>query len=153
MLNFLMAWWPWCCCPTTTTTTQPPGCGECRDEGVLEFTLTVSGVTNNFCAHCNNYNGTFTLTHDGGANCSWRSDFSPAICPNGTVNSVRQWVLTFTDALGWILDADSDGAEPTARYLLDVERLDCFGDNTFNLDSNTVSCSNWPATLTVSPAP
>ncbi len=155
------------CCPSPSpspsVSTIVDACLPC-EVAPLKWSVTISGVTNDECLFCDNYNGTFILEWNA-FNCRWQSG---AICycwnrtgtggdnvDDSCVPTVA--VITLVDFFGdFILDIAVDDlttAGGVAKWVHPVASFDCLGPNTLEFSSvSTSGCSGWPSTLTITPA-
>lgn len=125
-------------------------CSECS--GLPEiWEITVVGVTNNIggfpCALCGGYNGTFDLIYNGGVTCSWETA-DPAICFD-PANPLYFFGVGLTH---WALSTSFESST-VLRWELAKGSFDCDGANILSLaGTGSTKCSNWPATVTITPA-
>lgn len=153
------------CVEADTTTGTDTECAWCPS-APSAFELTVSGITNGIfgCTNCPSLNGTKVLTYNpdlsqslGCIRCGWTSP-SDLFCA-GTTNV--QYVLNILGSGSATLRiVPGPGCNPlqdgdSARYVLagGAGTFDCFGTNVFNRvgSATATSCTNYPATITVTP--
>jgi hypothetical protein len=115
----------------------------------LQWSMNVSGITDNTCNICTLYNGAYTLTNVPGL-CRWESP-SQSICNGvGTPGTGARWVL-FRFGLNWQLRAVGIGGAVLANWQLSQASFACMGVNVMPSLSTTTNCSNWPANITLNP--
>lgn len=66
------------CCNEPAAPTFP--CSSCSSDATQVYRIAITGIANNNCAVCGNYNGTFDVTNIG--SCAWRADLPNPACPN-----------------------------------------------------------------------
>lgn len=141
-----------------------PGCVCCMEfvtcancSGGADFSrcweLVVAGVADNTCTNCTNVNGTFTLDTVV-PQCNATSLSSPSIeyyhtglasCFSATSN----WVLGVGSTNTTLVIGPSSFR--LAIYQIATSSFDCEAENTISKSSNSVACTSWPSTLTVTP--
>jgi hypothetical protein len=107
------------------------------------YTLTIAGVANGTSSICAGWNGTWTLSLVVGG-CSWRGVFN--------ANNQRPVLFYGSGGGGSFTLSFTDGFS-VATYGLALASWSCLGPNTLTFQSADGGCTNWPATLTVTPAP
>lgn len=138
-----------------------PGCSCCEEElccGCVavpdEWTFSLAGVNGSYTCEsfgtddCDEFNGTYTLVYFGGASCIWSG-------VNG--NTMASCSLTPTALLGctathWIMGIRASGDASIAFYELARASWNCLDENVMTLQSTPSQCSDWPATITVTPS-
>lgn len=128
-----------CCCGGSICGGTCPCCGctvlPCR------WMLTLAGIGNGTCADCVHLNNTFTLTKE--ATCNWTSP------TGGTLCGFPAHINLSCRGSYWALTVDANGT--LAEYRLPVSEWNCTGPNTLVREFGHDVCSNWPATVTVTP--
>lgn len=119
-------------------------CTAC-DAAPDTFRVTFSGVTNDSCTTCADYNTSFDMDHNSG--CLWSSpEADPGnIC---TVAEVGKYLEYVSVGNYWALTVELAG-EVIVEYRLAAEDFNCLGSNVFALYANSAHCATWPATVTV----
>lgn len=147
-----------------------PDCLGCPEGMVKCWELTVAGITDNLCTLCDNANGTFILEYVGF--CSfWSPTFSAQFISSGdcfTSTSYR-WDLTyFSGGLGgtrwlirlvggsvlatWTSAVTFDGTPPPGWNCKGSNTLDFVSTAAPGISAPNPACTNYPATLTITPA-
>ncbi len=157
----------------TTPTTLPGGSSiddpTCEDDpleccgeacGICEQTprywkFTIAGVTDGTCTDCNEVmNGSFTVGWNGG--CAF---LATAFAGAGCFGGGEQWRFAynpvgtgggFTDDT-WSLST-TDGATVIILYELAGASFNCLSANALAKISSSGECTNWPATVTLTPS-
>lgn len=150
-----------------------PGCTCCGETGTADcsaftgsdlaevYRFTISGMTDNGCADCPNWDGTWDLEFTGqvGAafnrSCIWATtDDCNSECGHGTL---PRWTLFFSEASStWFLVAQgaaTDGSSfggDLASYSPPPFGFNPLGSSTFNLGGGSYDCSGLPSSVTVS---
>ena len=145
---------------SSSSSSSPGPCAACATTP-SQWSLTLSGITNNACSDCASFNATWVLDHapgTGGAfgdvNCRWA--VSTGICetPDGTLLGAIKLFRDTGTSLWWLTFGFS-GIGNNAVYVLSTGSFDCFTSNVMNRQSSEtlLKCSGWPATVTVTPIP
>lgn len=150
-----------CCCDVAC-------CGCSVNSPRRHWRFTASGITNNVCSSCSEFNGTFDLKwYNEGPPCLWLAWKSgPPTCadqafpPDDLCENNYYWRLQYDNAGslgdGFYLIPNTSFPFPSAPvYFLAVSSWNCGGSNVMTRDGPTgsgTSCATWPATLTLSPS-
>ncbi len=129
------------CCPPEPSCPLEIDCCGC-EVNPLQWAFRVAGVVNGTCGGCTGFNTDWTLTYSD--TCRWTSG-DAGICTPGD-----SWSLNCAPGDGvWRLGT-STVAGHSAIYELSVDSWSCFGPNVMNrVQDYTVSCTNFPSTITL----
>ena len=137
---------------STSTSTSDDLCIsviECNPCGTAPeiWILTASGVGNDICTDCDDFNGIHPLVYLAETDCAWRS----AEILNCEGAQTGSWYL-FWDGSNWRLRLEVNAILHLIEYVL-VGTFDCLGGNTFELLGvfGIPYCSAVPAFLTIEP--
>jgi len=155
-----------CPCDTGTGTgtgtgAEPPVTPACMlcVSMPIQWTFSVSGVTDSNCSNCSAFNGTVVITHTAG--CTFATENFDS-CPAGTIacsglNYSPGWYMTGLPGppVLWELFAKLVRESTclqlgTATY--SCADFDCLTGGTFTRLTQGPSCTNFPSTIVVSPA-
>lgn len=144
-----------CCCDGIC-------CGCSVNSPRRQWNFTASGITNNSCAACSEFNGTFNLKWSPNT-CSWLAWKSgPTTCADEApptedlCENNYYWKLVYNASGGagdgFYLTPNTGGASiPT--YFLAIGSWNCAGSNVMVYDGTAgTRCATWPATITLSPS-
>lgn len=114
-------------------------CGCCTDGFWSEYTLTVAGITTTGCSDCTRLNGSWTLTKVAG--CGWETATPvPGFC----TGAGPYWSLACSGGT-WFLSSHVDAPLYTTTDDL------CVDGGTLDLTAGPFLCTDYPATLTITP--
>jgi hypothetical protein len=141
---------------TSTTTTAPPSpytpvvcnCAQCPSGAAAQWTIgPIAGITAGAdCpTGCPSFNGTWTLSQVD--TCSWQVSVSPNGCGVGTPTT---WGLQYSGGQ-WVLTADIGSFSVALVTYVPSGTFNCTGTTVFNFQSAGPYCTNWPATINVTP--
>ena len=119
------------------------GCSSCPNGSPEQYKVTISGVTNDSCSECDDFNGDFYLGRDEfSVSCDYSYDFGSGFCGKDTI----QLLITF-----------GSGGLTISVVMLDIEwqaaGLSSCLDDEYVLEKvgdDDDNC-NWPSTIRVSP--
>lgn len=127
---------------------QPSYCSACPGGAPARWCLGVAGITSGGCGNCNNLNlPRWVLVNVG--DCAWAApQVSGILC----ANSGFPWYLLYDSAHDvWNLYPAPGQPFTTPRWTLPGSAFNCQGPNTLAIQGTGTACTNWPATLTVTP--
>jgi len=127
-------------------------CNECTDGAPVCWEVNFSGVTNNACLQCENYDGTHVLTHVSG--CSWQKTLSAC----GFANEINLFFglrtmpscsagSKFRLEVRTFFNPPDPVDFPIANWETDVWA--CMGPNEMTLCDSDGNCNNWPSSITL----
>lgn len=138
---------------TTTVSSSTPLENFVCLEGPYYLEFEITGVTDNTCDSCSEFNNTYRATLMGysGDGLDWDT---PSINPTcAALSSTYIWRIDYylSGGAGYV-QLVLRGATNIVTYTGPaITDWNCFGPNVFTYDSDNGECANWPATITVYP--
>ena len=117
------------------------------DEIAATWQTTNPNVSDDFCSNCEFWNAQHELAYLG--SCNWGVNINA-----GSECSGNFWTVTLDCTTPGFMTLDffeSFNFITVARYNLAIGSFDPLGSNVMNFVSNDVYCTNWPATVTITP--
>ena len=143
-----------CCCPTVN-------CCNCPAIPRV-WRLTFAGLTtgDGSCSACGSWNGTWFLHLLGNGECVYLTDTTTSCPPGFPSPPPVYWEANFwmqcgiNPTVGWIVFLGNINLEtPLASYAIPSEQFKCLGTNILTYQGDgSLACTNYPATLTITPA-
>lgn len=125
-----------------------------------QWSVSFSGITNNSCATCTDFNATWILDHApltgtggiGDIGCKWAATIGICEAPDASFLGNMKMYRDTGSGLWWLVIGFS-GLFNNAVYTQVVGSFDCTAPNTMlrATPSTLAKCSGWPPAITVTP--
>jgi hypothetical protein len=129
-----------CCCDGSSASSSSAAaleaCCDCSSYP-LAWTMTIAGLTGR--TSCTSANGDYTL--NALSACQWQT-------PGGGGGQAS--ILLYCDETNYVLNVITTGGN--AQYIKSRATWDCLNANTLAFSTSGGLCTDWPATMTVTPA-
>lgn len=153
-----------CCEPPDDPPIDTCACPECVEvegnaEGPEQFSVTISGMTDNGCDGCINFNGTYILDCNEPTDCQWRVTIEPGHSSVFCINDLIEVTLTMSAGVATVTCRAEPPADPP-RIIFRFSKnfggeIDCFNLTDESLTptgSIAIDCDQSSATCLLSSA-